>query len=166
MSVSICSCMSLCFHIQKLQLNDCIYYCTLCYKEVSSNHVCSVSVLLTVKNWWMILMFNQKEHKMQLKEFRCYEVKIDEAGSQQDSNTGHLWLEPLVLCHWATEARQSPTLTILYMYCAGGTECLSRTPGSHSVCAIRTPVRGQPYNSLHQEKPMLSGFLTLNAQSR
>jgi len=26
------------------------------------------------------------------------------------------------------------------MYCTGGTECLSCTPGSHSVCAVRTPL--------------------------
>ena len=52
------------------------------------------------------------------------------------TNPGHLWLEPPVLCHWATTAGQPPTLTILYMYCTGGTECLSRTPGNHSVCAV------------------------------
>ena len=36
-------------------------------------------------------------------EFRCYEVKIDEkAGSHQELNPGHLWLEPL------SEGRMSP----------------------------------------------------------
>ena len=30
---------------------------------------------------------------------------------------------------------QPPTLTISYMYCTGGTECLRPTSGSHSVCA-------------------------------
>ena len=50
-------------------------------------------------------------------------------------NPGHLWLESPVLCHWAMTAGQPPTLIILYMYCTGGTECLSRTPGSHLVCA-------------------------------
>ena len=34
----------------------------------------------------------------------------------------HLWLEPPVLCHWATTARQTPTLTLLYVHCTGGTE--------------------------------------------
>jgi len=29
---------------------------------------------------------------------------------------GHLWLEPPVLCHWATTAGRPPTLTILYVY--------------------------------------------------
>ena len=29
---------------------------------------------------------------------------------------GHLWLEPPVLCHWATTAGQPPTLTILYIH--------------------------------------------------
>ena len=60
--------------------------------------------------------------------------------SHQESNPGHLCLEPPVLCHWAMATGQLPTLTILYMYCTGGTECLSHTPGSHSVCAVRTPL--------------------------
>ena len=33
---------------------------------------------------------------------KCYEVKIEEsekAGSCRESNPGHLWLEPPVLCH-------------------------------------------------------------------
>ena len=37
-----------------------------------------------------------------LNEFRCYEAKIEEsekAGSRRESNPGHLWLEPPVLCH-------------------------------------------------------------------
>ena len=36
---------------------------------------------------------------------------------------------------------------ILYMYCTGGTECLSCTPGSHSVCACR----------IEREKPLSMG---------
>ena len=35
-------------------------------------------------------------------EFRCYEAKIEESekvGSRRESNPGHLWLEPPVLCH-------------------------------------------------------------------
>ena len=37
-----------------------------------------------------------------INEFRCYEAKIEEsekAGSRRESNPGHLWLEPPVLCH-------------------------------------------------------------------
>ena len=34
-----------------------------------------------------------------------------------ESNPGHLWLEPPVICHWATIAGQSPTFTFLYLYC-------------------------------------------------
>ena len=37
-----------------------------------------------------------------INEFRCYEAKIEEsekAGSHRESNPGHLWLEPPVLCH-------------------------------------------------------------------
>ena len=48
------------------------------------------------------------------------------------------------LGHWATIAGQPPALTILYIYCTGSTEGLSRTPGSHSVCAIRTPSGKNP----------------------
>ena len=89
----------------------------------------------------------------------------DKAGSHQESNSGHLWLELPVLCHWATTARQPPTLTILYMYCTGGTECLSHTPGSHSACAIRTPL-GVDWKILSiRKESMLSVFLTRNAQS-
>ena len=54
-----------------------------------------------------------------IKEFRCYEAKNRgkwKAGSRQESNSGHLWLEPPLLCHWATATRQPPTLIILYMY--------------------------------------------------
>ena len=35
------------------------------------------------------------------KEFRCYEAKIEEsekADSHQETNPGHLWLEPPVPC--------------------------------------------------------------------
>ena len=42
-------------------------------------------------------------------EFRCYEAKIEKsekAGSCQESNSGHLWLELTVLCHRATTARR------------------------------------------------------------
>ena len=37
-----------------------------------------------------------------IKEFRCYEAKIEESektGSCWESNPEHLWLEPSVLCH-------------------------------------------------------------------
>ena len=40
--------------------------------------------------------------KLEINEFRHYEVKIvesEKAGSHQESNPGHLWLEPLVLYH-------------------------------------------------------------------
>ena len=40
--------------------------------------------------------------KLEIKESRCYEAKTEEsekAGSCQELNAGHLWLEPPVLCH-------------------------------------------------------------------
>ena len=42
------------------------------------------------------------------------------------------WLKMKHRLRWATTTGQPPTLTILYMYCTGGTECLSRRPTSHS----------------------------------
>ena len=51
------------------------------------------------------------------------------------------------------------------MYCTGGTECLSHTPGSHSVCAIRTPLGVDRKILPIKKEPWLSDFLTLNAQS-
>ena len=43
-----------------------------------------------------------------INEFRCYEAKTEESekgpGSRRESNPGHLWLEPPVLCHWAMTA--------------------------------------------------------------
>ena len=56
------------------------------------------------------------------------------------------------------------TCTILYMYCTGGTECLSCTPGSHSVFVIRTPLRVDQKFLFIRREPMLSGLLTLNAK--
>ena len=60
-------------------------------------------------------------------------------------------------------AIQPPTLTILYVYCTGGTECLNRTPGSHSVCAVRTLLEVDRNIFSIRKEPMLSG--SLNAQS-
>ena len=60
------------------------------------------------------------------------------------------------------------------MYCTGGTECLSCTPGteclshapgSYSVCAVRTPLGVYRKVFSIRRVPMLSGFLTLNAQN-
>ena len=36
---------------------------------------------------------------LEIKEFRCYEVKIEESEKASESNQEHLWLELLVLCH-------------------------------------------------------------------
>ena len=51
----------------------------------------------------------------------------------------------------------------LYMYYTGGTECFSRTPGSHSACAIRTWLVVEVLSI--RKEPMMSGFFTLNAQN-
>ena len=96
----------------------------------------------------------------------CWEhlaSESEKAGSHRESNPGHLWLEVPVLCHWATTTGQLPALTILYMYCTGGTECFSHTPGSHSVCTAsmcHTYSEGWWLSSSHGSvvMPEVSGF--------
>ena len=51
--------------------------------------------------WWALLC-----------KFRCYEAKIDKSekdGSCWESNPGHFWFEPPVLCCWAMTAGWQPT---------------------------------------------------------
>ena len=80
---------------------------------------------------------------------------------------GHLWLEPPVSCHWATTAGQPPNLTIFCMYCTGGTECLSYTPGSHSAYAVRTPLGiNRKIISIRKEPMRLWGGRPLEVQAR
>ena len=48
----------------------------------------------------------------EMKEFRCYEMKIEEsekAGSHWELNQGHLWLEPPVLSHALSHNRWTAT---------------------------------------------------------
>ena len=91
--------------------------------------------------------------------------KLVVTGSQTQDTSG------LSCQRSATEPRQPDNhqaFTILYMYCTGGTECLSHTstPGSHSVCAIRTLLGvDRKILSIRKKKNMLSGFLIVNAQS-
>ena len=54
-------------------------------------------------------------------------------GWQCQNRTQDTWLEPPVLCHWATVTKQPPALTILYVYCTGGTEM----PQSHILAATQ-----------------------------
>ena len=66
-------------------------------------------------------------------EFRYYEAKVEKVGSHRELNPGYLWIEQPVP---AIEPRL-PDNHQLSIYCTGSTEWLSRTPGSHSVCACR-----------------------------
>ena len=68
-----------------------------------------------------------------IKKFRCYEAKqkVKRPAVAGSLKPWHLWLKLPVLCHWATTTGQPPTVKILYVYCSGGTESLSLTPGSH-----------------------------------
>ena len=77
--------------------------------------------LISQTNWshnW-IVMFHRNLDVMRWKKRKVKRLAV------------HPWPEPPVFCCWATTAGQPPTLTILYIYCTGSTECLSHTPGSH-----------------------------------
>ena len=51
---------------------------------------------------FLICLLKASSLMLEINEFRCYEAKIEEsekASSRRESNPGHLWLEPPVLCH-------------------------------------------------------------------
>ena len=128
----------------------------------------TISALFLQSLATLLLLFNT-----QISEFGCYEAKVEESekGRQPlgvEPRTPLAWPARQNLSswqHWATTAAQPPTSTILYMYCTGGTECLSRTPGSHSVCAVRTPLGVDRKFSLSGKNPCWVVFVTLNAKS-
>ena len=88
------------------------------------------------------------------KEFQCNEAKIEESERPAITRSS-----PRILLAWATHAlplshdsRTTTNLTILYMYSIGGTECLSHSSISQSVCANRTPVEfNQKIYSIRRE---------------
>ena len=85
-------------------------------------------------------------NKANLCEFRCFVAKVEEsekAGSCQELNPGHLWLVWPVLCYCMSYYNHQPSQSSI-CNCTGGTECLSHTPGSYSVCAVRTPSEENP----------------------
>ena len=82
------------------------------------------------------------------------------AGSCRKSNPGHLWFEAPVLCHLATTARWPPTLTIVYMYCTGGTECLSCTVTEPQQPDNHQPSQSFIFTVFRVRKPLsMSSFL-------
>ena len=121
-------------------------------------HIHTVSVPLNRVTLALCLCLHESSMLMlcltlETNEFRCYmyEAKIEEsekAGSCRESNPGHLWLELPVLCHWATTARQPPTLTILY---------ISHTRQPLSMCH-QNSVRGRQENSLCQKRTHAEWF--------
>ena len=79
-----------------------------------SNHQATVSPIPSVFTAESIMFSSTGTlhwKRNRIKEFRCYGMEIEKPGRRQDLNPGQLWLEPLVLCHWATTARQPPVLT-------------------------------------------------------
>ena len=72
---------------------------------------------------------------------------------ERSSSTDFQELKPKILGHTNVLDRSNhqPPQSLIYMHCTGGTECLSRTPGSHSACMChQKPFGGQLENSLHQ----------------
>ena len=109
--------------------------------------------------WWCI------QSKWTVKEFRCFREKWKGRQSPGVEPSTHLSLEPPVLCHWTTctTTGQPPTPTIPSMYCSGGTECLSRTPSSYSVCTVRTLLWVDRKILSIRKYPCWVVFLTLNS---
>ena len=142
------------------------FFQLVCSTLSSSKSMCNSAILTRteyiIKKYKIMLRASclMLEKKMLWDENR----ESEKAGSRRESNPRHLWLEPPVLCHWATTVGWPLTFTILYIYCTGGTECLSHTPGSHSACAVRILLGvDQKILSIKIES-MLSEFLILNAQ--
>ena len=62
------------------------------------------------------------------------------AGSHWELNPGPLTSATNALTSELRKPNNHQHFTILYVYCTSGTECFSRAPGSHYVCAVRTPL--------------------------
>ena len=84
---------------------------------------------------YLLTIYTHKE------EFRCYEAKIEEsekAGSHRESNPGHLDCAasalPLSYDNQTTTGPHNP----LYVLHRWDWNTSVATPGSHSVCAVRT----------------------------
>ena len=64
----------------------------------------------------------------------------EKAGSHPELSTGHLACATSALTlsydNWTTTSPHNP----LYVLAQVVLKCLSHTPGSHSVCAVRTPL--------------------------
>ena len=77
------------------------------------------------------------------------------AGSRRESNPGHLACAasalPLSYDNW-------PALTILYMYCTGGTEMSQLQTWQPLSMCCQNSVWDQPENSLHQERTYAEWF--------
>ena len=112
----------------------------------------------SLRQAWMVMLSIYIPKRI----FRCYEAKI-EKGRQPPG------IEPRTpgLCSLcATELRQldnhqPPQFSI----CTAQVrlKCLSRTPGGHSVCAVRSPLGVDRKILFIRREPMLSVFLSLNA---
>ena len=53
-----------------------------------------------------------KIESLWMKEYLYQSWIMQKCKRRRESNPGHLWVEPSVLCHWVTTPGQPPTLTI------------------------------------------------------
>ena len=82
-------------------------------------------------------------------------------GQQSAKNwTQDTWLTQPVLCHWATTTGQPPVLTILYLYCTGGTEMPQSQTRQPLSMSVRT-VLVVDQKSLHHERTQVECFILI-----
>ena len=107
---------------------------------------------------------------LEIDEFRCYmyEAKIEESEKPAVTRSRTQDTSGLSRQYSATEAQQPDNHQPPQSFISTtlGTECLSRIPGSHSVCVIRTPLGVDRKILSVRKEPMLSGLLTLNTFRR
>ena len=91
-----------------------------------------------------------------------FETKIEKAGSYQELNLGHLaCAASALLLSYDNRTTTSPHNPLCILYAKVVLNCLSLTPGSHSVCAIRTLLGVDWKIPSIKREPILSGFLSL-----
>ena len=96
-----------------------LYTCRKCHNHTAVLHGFKWTISIPVFLVYLLILGNpasaghsSDEHYYVTNEFRCYEAKIDESekgGSCWESNPGHFWFEPPVLCCWAMTAGWQPT---------------------------------------------------------
>ena len=95
---------------------------------------------------------------------RCYEAKIDEsekADSRRELNPGALAAHLACAASALQPNNHHPPQSLMYT-AQVVLKCLSCTPGSHSVCAVRTPLgvdRKSTHDGKHTIRNWYNGFV-------